>query len=171
MIKLDSFWTKPKLIKHQESNWSVDSERYGTAILKRSQDVPNSKFTLLSSQVEKPTAAQAVGKQMASTSKNENVKRWTTRRVRSAVMCAFTSARCIGSLNKLLQTCRTSKARWAFLNESTGKEPGFPFAAEIGLDLIWVFSALTGWSLAELPIQNKIAFNCNWALTNNNNKF
>lgn len=44
-----------------------------------------------------------------------------------------------------------------------------PFAAEIGLDLIWAFLALTGWSLAELPIQNKIALNCDWALTNNNN--
>lgn len=107
-------------------------------------------------------------KQMATTSKNENAKRCTTWRVRSVVTCAFTSTRCIGSLNKLLQTCRTSKARWAFLNESTGEEPGFPFAAEIGLDLIWVFSALTAWCLADLPIQNKIAFNCNWALTNNN---
>lgn len=40
------------------------------------------------------------------------------------------------SLNKLLQTCRTSKARWAVLNESTGKEPESQFAVEIGLDLI-----------------------------------
>lgn len=140
--------------------WTVNA--MGLQNLKRSQDMPNSKRALSSCQVQKPTAAQEVSKQMASTrKKNENAKRCTTWRVRTVVMCAFTSARCIGSLNKLLQTCRTSKARWAFLNESTGKEPGFPFAAEIGLDLIWVFSALTGWSLADLPIQNKIAFNCN----------
>lgn len=147
--------------------WTVNVT--GSQILQRSQDVPNSKFTLLSIQVQEQTAAWEVGKQMASTRKNENVKRCTTRRVRSAVMCAFTRAHCIGFLNKLLKTCRTSKATWIFLNESAGKEPGFPFTAEIGLDLICVFSALTGWSLAELPIQNKIAFSCDWALTSNNN--
>lgn len=42
----------------------------------------------------------------------------------------------LASLNKLLQTCRTSKARWAELNESTGRKPASPFAVEIGLDLI-----------------------------------
>lgn len=57
----------------------------------------------------------------------------------------------LASLNKLLQTCRTSKARWAELNESTGKKPDSPFAVEIGLDLIWVFSALTSWKLARFP--------------------
>lgn len=43
--------------------WTVNVT--GLQILQRSQDVPNSKFTLLSIQV---------GKQMASTRKNENAK-------------------------------------------------------------------------------------------------
>lgn len=40
------------------------------------------------------------------------------------------------SRNKLLRTRRTSKARWATLSESTGREPEAQFAVEIGLDLI-----------------------------------
>ena len=58
---------------------------------------------------------------------------------------------CLASWNKLLQTRRTSKARWATLNESTGRKPEAQFAVEIGLDLIWVFSALTRWKLAQIP--------------------
>lgn len=47
--------------------WTVNA--MGLQNLKRSQDMPNSKLALSSCQVWKPTAAQEVSKQMASTRK------------------------------------------------------------------------------------------------------